>query len=63
MSLTTATHGDAMRVVSSVFIIAQIDTRNREYLIRRLQKKSLKQILFDQGTLSESLVFKEIYFL
>ena len=63
MSLTTATHGDAMRVVSSVFIIAQTDTRNREYLIRRLQKKSLKQILFDQGTLSESLVFKEIYFL
>ena len=63
MSLTTATHGDAMRVVSSVFIIAQIDTRNREYLIRRLQKKVLKQILFDQGTLSDSLVFKEIYFL
>ena len=63
MSLTTATHGDAMRVVSSVFIIAQIDTRNREYLIRRLQKKILKQILFDQGTLSDSLVFKEIYFL
>ena len=52
-----------MRVVSSVFIIAQIDTRNREYLIRRLQKKILKQILFDQGTLSDSLVFKEIYFL
>ena len=63
MSLTTATHGDAMRVVSSVFIIAQIDTRNREYLIRQLQKKILKQILFDQGTLSDSLVFKEIYFL
>ena len=63
MSLTTATHGDAMRVVSSVFIIAQIDTRNREYLIRRLQKKILQQILFDQGTLSDSLVFKEIYFL
>ena len=63
MSLTTATHGDAMRVVSSVFIITQIDTRNREYLIRQLQKKILKQILFDQGTLSDSLVFKEIYFL
>ena len=63
MSLTTATHDDAVGVVSSVFIIAQIDTRNREYLIRRLQKKCLKQTLFDQGTLSESLVFKDIYFL
>ena len=29
----TATHGDAMRVLSSVFIIGQSDTKNREYLI------------------------------
>ena len=29
----TATHGDAMRVLSSVFIIGQSDNKNREYLI------------------------------
>ena len=28
-----ATQGDAMRVLSSVFIIDQSDTKNREYLI------------------------------
>ena len=31
MSLKTATHGDAVRVLSSVFIIGQSDTRNRDY--------------------------------
>ena len=34
-----------------------------EYLISWLQKKSLKQILFDQGIFSEPLVFNDIYFL
>ena len=29
----TAAHGDAVRVLSSVFIIGQSDTRNKEYLI------------------------------
>ena len=29
MSSTAATHGDAVRVLSSVFIIVQNDTRNR----------------------------------
>ena len=56
MSLTTASHGDAVRVLSFAFIISQIDTRNREYLISWLQKKSLKQLLFD-------LCAKDTYFL
>ena len=33
-----ATHDDAMRVFSSVFITGQSDTKNREYLITWLQK-------------------------
>ena len=37
MSSTTATHGDAVRVFSSVFVIAQSDTKNTEYLISWLQ--------------------------
>ena len=37
MSSTTATHGDAVRVFSSVFAIAQSDTKNTEYLISWLQ--------------------------
>ena len=28
-----SSHGDVVRVLSSVFIIGQSDTRNREYLI------------------------------
>ena len=47
MSSATATHGDAVRVLSSVFIIVQRDTGNREHLISWLQKKSLKQLLFE----------------
>ena len=38
MTSTNATHSDAVRVLSSVFIIAQSDTRNIEYLISWLQK-------------------------
>ena len=30
---TTTTHSDTLRVLSSVFKIAQRDTRNKEYLI------------------------------
>ena len=60
MSSTTATHGDALRVPSSVFIILQSDTRNRAYLISWLQKKSLKQLLFEEGTFSKPLVFKDV---
>ena len=63
MNLTTATHGDAVKVLSFVFIIAQSDTRNIEYLISWLQKISLEQLLFEEGTFSEPLVFKDIYFL
>ena len=32
-SSKTVTHGDVVRVLSSVFIIGQSDTRNRGYLI------------------------------
>ena len=39
-----------MRVLSSLFIIGQSDTRNREYLISWLQK-----LLFEEGTFSEFL--------
>ena len=42
VSSITATHGDAVRVPFSVCIIAQTDNRDREYLIRWLQKKVLK---------------------
>ena len=37
MTSTTATHSDALRVLSSIFIIAQIDTGNIEYLISWLK--------------------------
>ena len=47
LSLTAAKHGVAVRVLSAVFIVAQIDTRNMEYLICWLQKISLEQLLFD----------------
>ena len=47
MSLTKAKHGDTVRVLSFVFIIAQFDTKNREYLIGWLQKISLRQLLFE----------------
>ena len=40
-----SSHDGAVRVLSSVFIIAQSDTGNREYLISWLQKESLKQLL------------------
>ena len=57
MSLTAATHGDALRVFPSVFIIAQSDT------ISRLQKISMEQLLFNLSKilfLSLSL-YKSIY--
>ena len=41
MSSITATHGDAVRVLSSVFVIIHSDARNREYLISWLLKKVL----------------------
>ena len=59
--MTTATHGYAVRFLSSVFITAQSDTRNREYLISWLLKISLEQLIFELGTFSEALVFTEIY--
>ena len=34
MNMTTATHGDVVGVLSSIFITAQSDTRNIEYLIK-----------------------------
>ena len=40
-------HGDAVRVLSSVFIIAQSDIRNTEYLISWLQKISLEEPVFE----------------
>ena len=43
-------HGDAMRVLSSVFITGQSDTKSREYLISWLEK-----LLFESGTFSEVL--------
>ena len=43
----TATHGDALTVLSSVFITAQNNARNIVYLISWLQKVSLEQqVLF-----------------
>ena len=50
MSLKTAAHGDTVRVLSSVFIIGQKITRNREYLISWLLK-----LPFELGTFSEFL--------
>ena len=62
MSSTKATLVDAVRILSSVCIIVLSNAKNREYLISLLQKKSLKQPLFQLGTFSEPLVFKEIHF-
>ena len=47
MILTTAAAGDTERALSSVFIIAQSDNKNREYLVSWLQKISLKQLFFE----------------
>ena len=47
MSLATTTHSEDVRVLSSVFIIAEIDTRNIKYLISWLQKTSLEQLPFE----------------
>ena len=38
--MTTATHGYAMRVLSSVFTIAQIDARNIEFSLLVTENKS-----------------------
>ena len=51
MNPATATHSDAMRVFSSVFVIAQRYTRDKEYLISWLQKQAwnsyfLSDVLF-----------------
>ena len=40
-------HCDAVKVLSSVFIITQSDIKNIEYLISWLQEISLKQLLFE----------------
>ena len=48
MSSTTANHGDAVRVLCFVFIIAQSDTKNIECLTSWLQKISLEQLLLSQ---------------
>ena len=61
--MTTATQGYAVRVLSSVFIIAQSNTRNRESLISCLLKLSHELLILGQSTFSESLVFTEFYFL
>ena len=61
MSSATTRHGDAVRVLSSVFIISQSDTRNIKYLISWLQKISPEQLLFEYGTFSEPLVFRDKY--
>ena len=57
MSSTTTAHGDALRVLFSVFIIAESDSRNIECLQKMvtetitngywLQKISLEQLLFE----------------
>ena len=60
MSWATATHSDAVRVLPSVSVNTQSDTRNIEYLISWLQKISLEQLIFDSGTFSKPLVFTEI---
>ena len=62
MRSTTAMHGDTVRVLSSVFIIAQNDTREIKYLISWLQKTSLGLLLFEKVTFSEPLDFKGMYF-
>ena len=49
----------AVRVLSSIFITTLSDTRNKECL----QKISLEQLLFKQGTFPGSLFFEDIYFL
>ena len=51
MSSTTATYGDVARVLSSVFIFVQIDTRNRVFDWLVAEKKSyaaafLSKVLF-----------------
>ena len=62
MTSTTVTHSDGGKIHSSVFIIAQSDTRNKDYFISWFQKIVLEQLLFNKGTFSEPLVFKGIYF-
>ena len=64
MSSTTATHSDVVRLLSSVSVIAQSDSRNREYLISWLQKKVLNsyflsEVLFP-SFLGYFLVWKEL---
>ena len=50
MSSITATHSYGKRVLSSVIIIAQGDTRNMDYVAGSLEKISLEWLLFDQVT-------------
>ena len=61
--MTTATHGYVVKVLSSLFITPQSNTRNRESLISCLLKISLEQLIFGYSTFSELLVFTEFYFL
>ena len=62
MSSATAMHSDTVRVLSSVFIIAQSDTREIKYLISWLQKKVWDCYFLRKLTFSEPLEFKGIYF-
>ena len=55
--MATATHGYAVGVLSSVYITAQSNTRNRDSLISCLLKISLDHLIFG------SLAFTEFYFL
>ena len=58
MSSTTATRSYGVRILYSVIIFSQSDTRNKEYVTGYLKKISLQQLFFELGTLSEPLVFK-----
>ena len=57
MCSTTASHSDPVRFLSSVFIIVQSDTRNREYLISCLLKKVLNSYFLSK------VLFPSRYFL
>ena len=54
-------HGDAVKVLSSVFITIQSDTI--DYSIRDFHKISLELLLFEWGSFFDRPVYKDIYFL
>ena len=57
MSSITPTHDDAVKVLSSVCIVVQDDTKNREHLISWLQKKVLNSYFLSK------VLFPRFYFL